>query len=226
MGSVIIAIDGACRRNGQPNCVSAGGLFIVELGGSNMHTIISARTLSVSEKESTNQRGEMLALLEALKYFMYETNGIGSILTDSEYLFNTMYKEWFKGWKSRGWLTAQGTPVKNLDLWQQIVEVYEQCDDVVFFHIKGHCIPFGKVTAENLLLKDKSGIRLYEEAYRKYDAEAPQPKRLEKLMDAQELSLKNNGFKLQPEQLRNFVVLNIVVDAVANMAVEDADRKD
>lgn len=224
--SVIISIDGACRRNGKPDCVSAGGLFIVKLGGSKMQTIVSAKTMSVSEKESTNQRGEMLALLEALKYFKYETNGIGSILTDSEYLFNTMHKEWFKGWKSRGWLTAQGTTVKNLDLWQKIVEVYEQCDDVVFFHIKGHCIPFGKVTAENLLLKDASGIKLCEEVYRKYDAEAPQPKRLEKLMDAQELSLKNNGFKLQAEHLRNFVVLNIVVDAVANKAVEEADCKD
>lgn len=226
MGSVIISIDGACRRNGQPNCVSAGGLFIVELGGRKMQTVVSAKTMSVSEKESTNQRGEMLALLEALKYIKNETNGIGSILTDSEYLFNTMYKEWFKGWESRDWLTAQGTLVKNLDLWQQIVEVYRQCDDVVFFHIKGHCIPFGKVTAENLLLKDDSGLKLYEEAYRKYDAEAPQPKRLEKLVEAQELSLKNNGFKLQPEQLRKFVVLNIVVDAVANKAVEEADRKD
>ena len=75
---LVIAIDGACRRNGKPDCVSAGGVLVVQDNE-------TYRTLCVSEKGSTNQRGEMLALLEALRY-IYDTPGNDAlIITDSEY---------------------------------------------------------------------------------------------------------------------------------------------
>lgn len=216
----VIAIDGACRRNGQPDCVSSGGVFI-EIYASDM--LVATQCIANYEVQSTNQRGELLALLTALRYInttMVATN----IVTDSEYIFNAVTKEWFVGWESRDWLTASMEPVKNKDLWQEIKQVYDECVasniDITLYHIKGHCISFGKVTANTLLEKDHTGKALLDEVYRKYDATASQ--KADKLADANELSLKNNGFKLDPKILRHFVVINTMADAIATKCVETA----
>ena len=220
--SLLISIDGACRRNGKPDCVAAGGLYISNI--SDDGNCIMTKAISNYEVQSTNQRGELLALLAALDY-VWSAKQDTQIVTDSEYLFNTMVKEWFVGWESRGWKTASLEPVKNADLWQEIKHVYDRCKeadiDIVFYHIKGHCIPFGKVTANTLLSKDTSGQLLCTEVYKKYDGIAAS--KADKLLEAQELSLKNNGFKLEDELLRNFVVLNTVADAIATKCVEVAD---
>lgn len=225
--TIRIAIDGACRRNGKPDCVSAGGVFIARYeNGSPVPT--STTTIAISEKNSTNQRGEMLALLEALKYVRCvgknETTEV-QIITDSEYLFNAMTKCWYKSWMYSDWRTASGSQVKNYDLWQRIIEVYEECSgcDIIFYHIKGHCISFGKVTANNWLNFDPSGRCLHYEVAKKFDLH--KPNKQDTFDAAQELSERNNGFRLPSDIFKDFVVSNTVVDAIATKEVEEADRK-
>lgn len=219
---IIMAIDGACRRNGKPDCVSSGGVYIEQYNDENK--LVATGVRSNYEIQSTNQRGELLALITALD-FAWSAKQPTQIVTDSEYIFNAMTKEWFVGWESREWLTASYEPVKNSDLWREIKHAYDKCRqddiDIVFYHIKGHCISFGKVTANTLLVKNPTGYTLREEVYKKYDATAPS--KADKLHDANELSLKNNGFKLEPEILRHFVVINTIADAVATKCVEAAD---
>ena len=219
---LVIAIDGACRRNGKPDCVASGGVYIEEYTDG---SVTQTKVLSNYEVQSTNQRGELLALLTALDY-VWSAKQDSMIITDSEYLFNAMTKEWFVGWKSRGWLTASYEPVKNSDLWREITHAYEKCRgddlDIVFYHIKGHCIPFGKVTANSLLVKDPTGNALKFEVYKKYDAVC-NTSRFETLKEANDLSTKNNGYPFDDETLRHFVVLNTVVDAVATKCVEAAN---
>ena len=215
---LVIAIDGACRRNGKPDCVSAGGVFVVQDNE-------TYRTLCVSEKGSTNQRGEMLALLEALRY-IYDTPGNDAlIITDSEYLFNAMSKEWFNSWIRNDWITSAGTPVKNADLWMLIVDAYAKCVhkniDIIFFHIKGHVIPFGEVTATKLLQKDNSGEALFFEALHKYD-ESKESK-ADNIENAKALSIKNNGYVPECFMLRQFVAANVTADAIATKCVNEAD---
>lgn len=221
---LIIAIDGACRRNGKPDCISSGGVFIEQYDEDN--NLVATKLLTNYEIQSTNQRGELLALLTALDY-IYSSNQPTQIVTDSEYIFNAMTKEWFVGWESRSWLTASYEPVKNSDLWREIKQAYRKCQDagieIVFYHIKGHCIPFGKVTANTLLAKDSTGKALQSEVYKKYDAVAV-TSRAEQLQAANELSLRNNGFAFEDYKLRHFVVMNTIADAVATMCVEAADR--
>ena len=220
--SVIISIDGACRRNGKPDCVAAGGLYITHHNDEGV--CVLTKTLSNYEIQSTNQRGELLALLSALDY-VRSAKQETQIITDSEYLFNAMTKEWFVGWESRDWKTASFDPVKNADLWREIKHAYDKCKqdgiDITLYHIKGHCIPFGKVTASTLLQKDPTGSMLCTEVYKKYDSVAAS--KAGNLQEAQELSNKNNGFKLEPWILRNFAVLNTVADAIATKCVETAD---
>lgn len=220
---LVIAIDGACRRNGKPNCVSSGGIFIEQYDCD--LNLVSTKILSNYEVKSTNQRGELLALLTAIDY-VWSSNQPTQIITDSEYIFNAMTKEWFVGWENRKWLTASFEPVKNSDLWCEIKHAYDKCleagIDIVFYHIKGHCISFGKVTANTLLVKDTTGHALLAEVYKKYDATAHTTK-VDKIKDANDLSIKNNGFKLDPQKMRHFVVLNTMADAIATKCVDAAD---
>lgn len=222
---LVISIDGACRRNGKPDCVASGAVFIKQYDEEN--NLVATRPLSMWELKSTNQRGELLALLKALDY-IYASEQHAQIITDSEYIFNAMTKEWCVGWESRGWKTAMYEPVKNSDIWKAIKQVYDKCLndknlEVLFYHIKGHCIPFGKVTANTLLDKDNSGMALLEEVYKKYDKVSGTPKREQLLQSANELSLKNNGYTLSDTLLRDFVVANTVADAIATKCVDIAD---
>lgn len=212
-----IAIDGACRRNGKPDCVSAGGVFI-------QHDDRS-QVLSVSEKQSTNQRGEMLALIKALGYVCWVLEE-AQIITDSEYLFNAAKNEWAKRWANNDWRTASGEVAKNKDLWQQIFDLTKFLEDrnieVTYYHIKGHCITFGKVKATNTLDLCNGGSLLYAAVCDKYDTD--KGLRAEYLEAAQVLSQKNNGFRLPNDLLKAFVVSNTVADAIATKEVERADK--
>ncbi len=221
-----IAIDGACRRNGKPDCISSGGVFILHIGEEGKATHCEMR--SVVEFESTNQRGELNALVEALKYVKVSRVKEAQIVTDSEYLFNAMTKNWYTRWEFNDWRTASGGDVKNRDLWEKICCLVDtSTTDVTYYHIKGHVMSFGKVSARKLLEADESGKFLYKELYGKYKSlfrEDVDGKPLSTdLKYAQDLSYKNNGFVLPPKELRNFVVINAMADAIATKAVDDAD---
>jgi ribonuclease HI len=233
---MVISIDGACRRNGKPDCVAAGGVFCLDIDdthllqpqvpGSMVHTTpkYQSNKLSGFERNSTNQRGEMIALKLALQYICDNCDDEAQIITDSEYLFNAMTKDWCVSWKKKGWKTATGGTVKNQDLWEEIQDLVDTiaCHDieVTFYHIKGHCISIGPVTAADALRQDTTGETLRRLVMNQYKETCNNPKQVILLKEAQELSVKNNGFQLEPNILRRFVVLNLVADRVATECVE------
>lgn len=108
MKKVELITDGACLGNPGPG----GWAYILRFGE---HT----REKSGGERDTTNNRMELRAAVEGLKALteMCEVD----ITTDSEYLRNGI-TTWIKGWKSRGWKTADKKPVKNQDLWEQLDE--------------------------------------------------------------------------------------------------------
>lgn len=219
-----IAIDGACTNNGQVDCISSGAAFIsIYSVYANELYFTDSYTKSTFEVGSTNQRGELLGLICALEEVIKQWLP-AQIITDSEYLFNAMVKNWLVGWKNKDWITATGTPVKNKDLWLKIADMLEQCENkkvsLTFYHLKGHIISFGKVTGRNYLLSDITGKLLYTEARKKYDIDYMT--KHEKIADAISLSIKNNGFKLPDTILREFAACNAVVDIVASNAVDKA----
>lgn len=123
----IIYTDGSCLSN--PG--GAGGWAVVRE---------NAQTGEISEfsggaKETTNNRMELTAALEALKAV-----AVGSkirLYTDSQYLKNAFTKGWLTAWKSRQWKKADGTAVLNRDLWEEIDKAFAG-RTVAFYWVKGH----------------------------------------------------------------------------------------
>lgn len=213
-----IAIDGACRNNGKPNCKSAGGVFIRHMDG---NVPVKYFTIDVCELNSTSQRGELLALQEALEYVKM-TGLVAQIVTDSEYMFNTITRAWYRSWQSCGWKTSRGDEVKNQDIWKAIVGILDELEqrgiEVLMHHIKGHILSIGKVTGTNLFIEDMTGEKIYNAACKAYDEKLP--KLADKIGYAQEVSAKNNGYEFNEEIMRDFAVANTVADIIATFAVE------
>ncbi len=105
---VEIFSDGACRGNPGP-----GGWGALLRHGD------TEKTLWGGEAETTNNRMELLAVIEALRALKRPSSV--RITTDSKYVMQGI-TSWMTNWKKRGWKTAAGKPVKNQDLWRQLDE--------------------------------------------------------------------------------------------------------
>jgi ribonuclease HI len=84
--------------------------------------------------QTTNNRMELMAVIKALEDL--EIGPPIRVVSDSKYVIEGATK-WHKNWRRNGWLTADGKPVKNRDLWEALVPLV-QVHDVHFVHVKGH----------------------------------------------------------------------------------------
>jgi len=132
---VEIYTDGACLGNPGP-----GGW-----GAVLMHPSKEAEIYG-GEKNTTNNRMELTAAIEALK--MLKRPVPVRIYTDSSYVRNGVTK-WVAGWKANGWRTAAKAPVKNQDLWEQLDELAGQ-HDIDWQWVKGHAGNEGNERADAL----------------------------------------------------------------------------
>ncbi len=120
---VKIYTDGACSGNPGPG--GWGAVLIYEK---------TEKQLSGSAPETTNNRMEMTAVIEALK--LLKSKCEVQIFTDSKYVMDGI-TSWIIGWKARGWKTANKKPVKNVDLWQQLDELVAG-HNIKWNWVKGH----------------------------------------------------------------------------------------
>jgi|TARA_Y100000385_G_scaffold195111_1_gene201987 ribonuclease HI len=123
MRSVKAYTDGACSGNPGP-----GGWGVVLQFGDH------ERELKGGESDTTNNRMELTAAIEALKA-LKEPCHI-ALTTDSTYVKDGITK-WLSNWKRNGWKTAAKKPVKNQDLWQQLEDCVAQ-HTVEWLWVKGH----------------------------------------------------------------------------------------
>jgi len=119
---VIIYTDGGCVPN-----PGVGGWAAVLMSGERRREIFGG------ESETTNNRMEMTAAIEALSALRTSCGVV--IHTDSEYLKKGI-TEWLPKWRRNGWKTRTG-PVKNADLWQRLQEQVDR-HDVNWEWVKGH----------------------------------------------------------------------------------------
>lgn len=124
MVALEIYTDGACQGNPGPG---GWGAMIYYPSG-------KVKRLSGGEKDTTNNRMEMQAVIEALAA-VNDSEGV-VLYSDSKYLLKGV-TEWMSGWKKKSWKTASGSPVKNKDLWQKI-DGYQQSLDIQWRWVKGH----------------------------------------------------------------------------------------
>ncbi len=124
MPAVEIFTDGACSGNPGP-----GGWGAVLRYGK------TEKELSGGEAETTNNRMELTAVIEALKAIKKDCEII--ISTDSRYVMDGVL-QWLPNWKQNGWKTAnKKSPVKNLDLWQELDALLQKYN-VKWLWVKGH----------------------------------------------------------------------------------------
>lgn len=90
-----------------------------------------------SEKNTTNNRMEMTALLEALRAVKKENQEI-HVFSDSSYLMDCFRKKWYVSWQKNGWKTAGKKPVENQDLWKALLP-YIEIHRMTFLPRQGPC---------------------------------------------------------------------------------------
>lgn len=112
MNEVEVFTDGACSGNPGP-----GGW------GAILRSNDVEKELSGGDKDTTNNRMEMMAVIAALEALKKPCKV--KITTDSQYVMKGML-EWLPGWKKRNWMTAGRKPVKNVDLWQRMEKAAQQ----------------------------------------------------------------------------------------------------
>ncbi len=110
MREFVVATDGSCRGNPGPG----GWAAVVRSGNRRVE-------LAGGERRTTNNRMELTAAIEALRQ-IGPTPARVTITTDSEYLRNGITR-WVAGWRRKGWRTATGEPVKNRELWEELIRL-------------------------------------------------------------------------------------------------------
>ena len=123
MPLVEIATDGACKGN-----PGRGGWGVLLRMGA------TEKELSGGEAHTTNNRMELMAAIQGLKALKKPCRV--KLSTDSRYVMDGLTK-WIKGWQRNGWKTADKKPVKNADLWQQLLDAARP-HRIEWIWVKGH----------------------------------------------------------------------------------------
>lgn len=132
---VVIYTDGACRGNPGP-----GGWGALLQAGAHV------KELSGAEPQTTNNRMELTAAIEALAALKRPCSIV--LYTDSQYVRKGI-TEWLGQWKARNWRTADRKPVKNVDLWQALESQIER-HRIEWHWVKGHAGVPGNERADEL----------------------------------------------------------------------------
>ncbi len=138
MNKVVIYTDGACKGNPGPG---GWGALLRAADG-------AEKELCGGEAQTTNNRMEMMAVIEALAALKRPCHVV--LHVDSQYVLKGM-TEWLQGWKAKGWRTAAKQPVKNVDLWQRLDALVHQSEHRIEWQwVKGHAGDPGNERADAL----------------------------------------------------------------------------
>ena len=121
---IIIYTDGAC--SGNPGI---GGWGVVILEKNKEDTFLNG-----GNHNTTNNRMELTAAIEALKFFADKKTI--KLITDSKYVKDGI-QSWIQNWKKNGWKTASKKPVKNKELWIELDNLINK-HEITWEWVKGH----------------------------------------------------------------------------------------
>lgn len=124
MKNVEIFTDGACSGNPGPG----GWGAVMRYNG-------KEKELSGGEKDTTNNRMELTAVIKSLSSLKEPC--VVTLTTDSKYVCDAVSKGWVYSWKARGWKKKDNKPALNVDLWEQLLPLLST-HKVEFCWVKGH----------------------------------------------------------------------------------------
>ena len=124
MKTVTIYTDGACSGNPGP-----GGWGAILIYGAHR------RELSGGEPDTTNNRMELTAVIQALS--LLKEPCVVDLWSDSKYVIDGLEKGWARGWQRRGWVKSDKKPALNPDLWGRLLEL-EEIHTLRYHWVKGH----------------------------------------------------------------------------------------
>ena len=137
MNQVEIYTDGACKGNPGPG----GWGVLLRSGG-------TQKELYGGERSTTNNRMELMAVIQALEALKRPC--AVTLYLDSQYVLKGI-TEWLPGWKAKGWRTAGGQPVKNVELWKRLDDLLARSGHVVDWRwVRGHNGDAGNERADAL----------------------------------------------------------------------------
>lgn len=127
-----IYTDGSLKKRGKFDTFGAWGFIVVR-------DSIQIYDASGGEYQTTNQRMELRAIVEALKYAQANRRGNErvTIYSDSAYAINCYEKEWYINWINNGWINSKKESVANQDLWMDIIPFFDNFW-YTFKKVKGH----------------------------------------------------------------------------------------
>ena len=140
MKEIVIYTDGACSGNPGPG----GWGAILEYKG-------KRKELSGGEKETTNNRMELMAAISALSA-LKEPCSV-TLYTDSQYFANAINEGWIHAWRKKGWRRKDGE-LKNPDLWQRLDELLG-VHQVTVVWVKGHADNAGNNRCDELAVMER-----------------------------------------------------------------------
>lgn len=121
---VVIYTDGAC--SGNPGNGGWGAVLMYKN---------KKKEISGGERNTTNNRMELLAPINALK-LLKEPCKV-DLYSDSAYLVNAFNENWLESWQNNNWRNANRKEVKNVELWQELLKL-TAVHEVTFIKVKGH----------------------------------------------------------------------------------------
>jgi ribonuclease HI len=146
----IVFTDGAAKGNPGPGgwgvVIATADGRVTERGGGARHT--------------TNNRMELTAVIEALRH-LRATPGAIAVHTDSTYVIRGI-TEWIRGWRRRGWTTANGQPVLNRELWEPLAELVAERGrgGIAWHYVRGHAAVPGNERADAIAVAFAAGSRI------------------------------------------------------------------
>lgn len=220
---MIISTDGACKRNGSPQCSSAGVAWVVKDNGEMYFKA------TYESSGSTSQRGEINGLLCALDIAIAEgvcDEEVVVIVTDSEYLCNTVRLGWSFKWEANGWMGAQG-PAKNADLWKEVnrrlrVLNGTEGDRVFMSWTKGHLMSYTAANTKRAMAEDSEGIELYSRIL----SIANRPSDHDRIISDYQANLRDHQeiVVADPEECITRVTMNVMADCLAGYVVQSMEN--
>jgi len=127
MKEVIIFTDGACRGNGKETSIGAFGIVLIYNN--------KRREIKQAFLNTTNNIMELTAVIQALS--MLKEPCSVKVHSDSAYVINAINQKWIVNWVRNGWKTANKEPVKNKELWEELLKLIN-FHKIDFIKVKGH----------------------------------------------------------------------------------------